>query len=59
MYLPSPSATSSNANSLQGNFLSWHRYYTWAFERVLQTECGYNGTQPVSLLDSLAFYTVD
>ncbi|KAH6854785.1 hypothetical protein B0I37DRAFT_39569 [Chaetomium sp. MPI-CAGE-AT-0009] len=29
-----------------GNFLSWHRYYTWAFERVLQTECGYNGTQP-------------
>ena len=31
----------------QGSFLSWHRYYTWAFERVLQTECGYNGTQPV------------
>jgi tyrosinase len=29
-----------------GNFLSWHRYYTWAFERVLQTECGYTGTQP-------------
>ncbi|KAK4144974.1 uncharacterized protein C8A04DRAFT_10984 [Dichotomopilus funicola] len=29
-----------------GNFLSWHRYYTWAFERTLQTECGYNGTQP-------------
>ncbi|KAL1841066.1 hypothetical protein VTJ49DRAFT_7450 [Mycothermus thermophilus] len=29
-----------------GNFLSWHRYYTWAFERALQTECGYNGTQP-------------
>ncbi|KAK4039370.1 hypothetical protein C8A01DRAFT_47161 [Parachaetomium inaequale] len=29
-----------------GNFLSWHRYYTWAFERVLQQECGYTGTQP-------------
>ncbi|KAL2143111.1 hypothetical protein VTI28DRAFT_325 [Corynascus sepedonium] len=29
-----------------GNFLSWHRYYTWAFERALQDECGYNGTQP-------------
>ncbi|KAL2161003.1 hypothetical protein VTH06DRAFT_8716 [Thermothelomyces fergusii] len=29
-----------------GNFLSWHRYYTWAFERALQEECGYNGTQP-------------
>ncbi|CAK7207916.1 hypothetical protein SEUCBS139899_010731 [Sporothrix eucalyptigena] len=29
-----------------GNFLSWHRYYTWAFEQALRTECGYNGTQP-------------
>jgi len=29
-----------------GSFLSWHRYYTWTFERVLQQECGYNGTQP-------------
>ncbi|OAA60536.1 putative domain, di-copper centre [Niveomyces insectorum RCEF 264] len=29
-----------------GSFLSWHRYYTWSFERALQTECGYNGTQP-------------
>jgi tyrosinase len=30
----------------QGSFLSWHRYYTWAFEQTLRTECGYNGTQP-------------
>ncbi|KAF4622688.1 hypothetical protein G7Y89_g14338 [Cudoniella acicularis] len=29
-----------------GSFLSWHRYYTWAYEQVLHTECGYNGTQP-------------
>ncbi|KAH7125506.1 hypothetical protein B0J11DRAFT_308009 [Dendryphion nanum] len=29
-----------------GNFLSWHRYYTWAYEQTLRTECGYNGTQP-------------
>ncbi|KAI1815974.1 Di-copper centre-containing protein [Poronia punctata] len=29
-----------------GNFLSWHRYYTWAYEQVLRNECGYNGTQP-------------
>ncbi|KAH7408482.1 hypothetical protein DE146DRAFT_606153, partial [Phaeosphaeria sp. MPI-PUGE-AT-0046c] len=29
-----------------GNFLSWHRYYTWAYENALRTECGYNGTQP-------------
>ncbi|KAI5924999.1 hypothetical protein F4810DRAFT_718825 [Camillea tinctor] len=29
-----------------GNFLSWHRYFTWAYENVLRTECGYNGSQP-------------
>lgn len=29
-----------------GNFLSWHRYYTYAYENALRTECGYNGTQP-------------
>jgi hypothetical protein len=30
----------------QGNFLSWHRYFTWTYEHALQTECGYTGTQP-------------
>ncbi|KAK3214119.1 hypothetical protein GRF29_28g2082966 [Pseudopithomyces chartarum] len=29
-----------------GNFLSWHRYYTFAYEQALIKECGYNGTQP-------------
>lgn len=29
-----------------GNFLSWHRYFTWSYEQALITECGYNGTQP-------------
>ncbi|KAF2686250.1 Di-copper centre-containing protein [Lentithecium fluviatile CBS 122367] len=29
-----------------GNFLSWHRYYTYAYEQALIKECGYNGTQP-------------
>ncbi|KAL5117565.1 hypothetical protein ACEQ8H_004458 [Pleosporales sp. CAS-2024a] len=29
-----------------GNFLSWHRYFTFAYEHALRTECGYNGTQP-------------
>lgn len=29
-----------------GNFLSWHRYFTWLYEKALQTECGYTGTQP-------------
>jgi tyrosinase len=29
-----------------GNFLVWHRYYTWVYEKALQVECGYTGTQP-------------
>ncbi|CAH0000230.1 unnamed protein product [Clonostachys byssicola] len=29
-----------------GNFLSWHRYFTWAYETALKEECGYKGTQP-------------
>ncbi|KAF2997425.1 hypothetical protein E8E13_005848 [Curvularia kusanoi] len=29
-----------------GKFLGWHRYYTWAYEQALRTECGYTGTQP-------------
>ena len=30
-----------------GNFLSWHRYYTWIYEKALREECGYTGSQPV------------
>jgi len=30
-----------------GTFLSWHRYYLFLYEKALQTECGYTGTQPV------------
>ncbi|PNS21213.1 Autophagy-related protein 11 [Sphaceloma murrayae] len=29
-----------------GNFLSWHRYFTWAYEQALRNECGYTGYQP-------------
>ena len=29
-----------------GNFLTWHRRFTWAYEHALQTQCGYQGTQP-------------
>ncbi|RGP66589.1 tyrosinase [Fusarium longipes] len=29
-----------------GNFFTWHRYFTWAYEKALQDECGYKGTQP-------------
>ena len=30
----------------QGNFLSWHRYFTWTYEHALRAECGYKGYQP-------------
>ncbi|KAK4447854.1 hypothetical protein QBC34DRAFT_381989 [Podospora aff. communis PSN243] len=29
-----------------GNFLSWHRYFTWLYEKALREECGYKGAQP-------------
>jgi tyrosinase len=29
-----------------GSFLSWHRYFTYAYESALRVECAYNGTQP-------------
>ncbi|KAB5578897.1 hypothetical protein GE09DRAFT_563609 [Coniochaeta sp. 2T2.1] len=28
------------------NFLTWHRYFIWAYEEALRNECGYTGTQP-------------
>lgn len=28
------------------NFLTWHRYFTAAYEHALRKECHYNGTQP-------------
>ncbi|KAH6647763.1 hypothetical protein BKA67DRAFT_594678 [Truncatella angustata] len=29
-----------------GNFLAWHRYFTWSYEQALRNECGYTGYQP-------------
>lgn len=29
-----------------GNFLTWHRHFTWAYEQALKKECGYQGAQP-------------
>ncbi|KAK4542845.1 hypothetical protein LTR36_006034 [Oleoguttula mirabilis] len=29
-----------------GNFLTWHRYFTWTYEHALRNECGYTGYQP-------------
>lgn len=31
-----------------GLFLTWHRYFVWAYEQALRNECGYRGYQPVS-----------
>jgi len=28
------------------NFLSWHRYYVWAFEQMLRNECGFKSHLP-------------
>ncbi|KAF2259567.1 Di-copper centre-containing protein [Lojkania enalia] len=28
------------------NFMHWHRYYVWAYETALRTECDYKGYQP-------------
>lgn len=29
-----------------GNFLTYHRYLTWLYEKALRDECGYSGAQP-------------
>ncbi|KAI1265449.1 Di-copper centre-containing protein [Xylariaceae sp. FL1019] len=29
-----------------GNFLTWHRYFTYAYEQALRNECDYTGYQP-------------
>ncbi len=31
---------------LSGTFLTWHRYFTWAYEERLRNDCGYKGTVP-------------
>lgn len=31
---------------LSGYFLSWHRGFVRLYEKALQNECNYNGTQP-------------
>ncbi|OJD18660.1 hypothetical protein AJ78_01356 [Emergomyces pasteurianus Ep9510] len=28
------------------NFLAWHRYFVWAYEKALREECGYHGVSP-------------
>jgi tyrosinase len=33
-----------------GNFLPWHRWFTYSYEKALRDECGYKGYQPVRLL---------
>ncbi|KXJ85556.1 hypothetical protein Micbo1qcDRAFT_127787 [Microdochium bolleyi] len=29
-----------------GNFLTWHRYHNWLYEKALREDCGYRGAQP-------------
>lgn len=35
-----------------GLFLTWHRYFVWAYEQALRDECGYKGYQPVGSITS-------
>lgn len=44
--LQNPKIHFALANTTQGNFLSWHRYFTWTYEHALREECGYTGYQP-------------
>jgi tyrosinase len=36
----------ANFPTSKGIFLTWHRYFTWAYEEKLRNECGYQGTVP-------------
>ncbi|KAH7095915.1 common central domain of tyrosinase-domain-containing protein [Paraphoma chrysanthemicola] len=40
------SCRETDTDDIQGNFLSWHRYYMWAYEQTLRNECGYKGYLP-------------
>jgi hypothetical protein len=31
-----------------GNFMPWHRWFVYIYEKALRDECGYTGYQPVS-----------
>ena len=33
----------------QAQFLPWHRYFTWAYEKALRDECDYEGYQPSAI----------
>lgn len=46
LYVYPESCDVKKADIGEGNFLSWHRYFTWSYEQALKAECGYNGTQP-------------
>jgi len=47
VYPPQPPIGHVLTLDLQANFLSWHRYYEWSWERVLREECNFKGVQPV------------
>lgn len=36
----------TNTIHFTGNFLTWHRYFIWSFEKALRDECGYAGFLP-------------
>lgn len=36
----------TNSVHYVGHFLAWHRYFTATYEKMLRSECGYQGAQP-------------
>jgi len=36
----------TNSVHFVGHFLAWHRYFTATYEKMLRSECGYQGAQP-------------
>lgn len=47
-FIPGPNARQDQLNPEKGLFFHFHRYFTWLYEKALQEECGYKGTQPYS-----------
>ncbi|KAI1324645.1 hypothetical protein F5Y16DRAFT_380435 [Xylariaceae sp. FL0255] len=41
-----PTIHSQSTSQQTHIFLLWHRYFVWAFERILRDECGFNRAMP-------------
>jgi tyrosinase len=51
------SRSNLTGNNLQFSFMSFHRYFVWAYESELRDTCGYKGAQPVSIVRRVWLYS--